>query len=101
MQRLAPFHLWEEREIAKRFQQDGKHMVSLAFVRVLQLSEPFVFPDAPRYGGCRSWVELPDIPLAITLQPVLDDVTHRARAAELEAALAGAFPASGSGETLT
>ncbi len=79
VQALAPFHLWQDFEIEKRFVQDAKQMVSLAFIRVQRLSEPFVFPDAPRYGGCRSWVEIPELPRHITRCEVLDETTNRAR----------------------
>jgi len=87
VQRLAPFHLWQEAEIAKRFRQDDAPMVSLALVRVLTLSEPFLFTDAPRYGGCRSWLQLPPLPELIARVPVLDDPTHAQRAAEIRAVL--------------
>jgi hypothetical protein len=84
VQRLAPFHLWQEAEIEKRFRQDEAPGVSLAFVRVARLSEPFVFPDSPRYGGCRSWVQLPNFPAEITWAPVLDDAAHREREREIQ-----------------
>ena len=87
VQVLAPFHLWRESEIEKRFRQDEKQMVSLAFVRVQRLSEPFVFADSPRYGGCRSWVEMPALPAHITPGEVLDEATHRAREAAIRAVL--------------
>ncbi|MEO7318162.1 MAG: DUF1802 family protein [Chthoniobacteraceae bacterium] len=87
VQTLAPFHLWEEFEIEKRFLQDEKQMVSVAFIRVQRLSEPFIFPDSPRYGGCRSWVEIPALPEQITRIEVLDEATHRAREAAIRAVL--------------
>lgn len=80
---LAPFHLWTEAEIEKRYRQDDAPGVSLAFVRIYRLSQPLVFPDSPKYGGCRSWIELPDLPAGTSLLPVLDDATHTARAAEV------------------
>ena len=83
---LAPFHRWQEFEVEKRFRQDEKQMVSLAFVRVQRLSEPFIFPDSPRYGGCRSWVELPALPAHITRIDALDDGAHRTREAAIRAA---------------
>lgn len=76
---LAPFHLWRDEIVEERFRYDEKQAISLAFVRVYRLSQPFVFPDAPRYGGCRSWVTVPELPEEITFEPVLDDETHRAR----------------------
>ena len=88
VQRLEPFHLWRESEIEKRFRQDAAPGVSLAFVRASRLSQPFIFPDAPAYGGCRSWVKLPELPAEISARAVLDDATHRERERELLAALA-------------
>lgn len=90
--RLASFHIWQDSEIGKRFhyeEEKGKHGVSVAFVRIEKLNEPFVFPDSPKFGGCRSWIELPELPGSITGVPVLDDATHRAREAEVCAALRG------------
>jgi hypothetical protein len=74
---LAPFHLWQESEIEKRYRQDDQPRVSVAFVRISRLSEPFVFPDSPRYGGCRSWIEVPDLPESISLSPVLPEEVHK------------------------
>lgn len=87
--RLAPFHLWQESEIAKRFAYDEKEGVSLAFIRVHRLSEPFLFPDAPKYGGCRSWVTLPELPCTTTLTPIISEETHRQREVALKEALCG------------
>jgi hypothetical protein len=84
---LAPYHLWQESEIEKRFRQDEKAMVSLAFVRVFRLAEPFVFPDSPRFGGCRSWVEVPDLPPDAAWIPVIDEAMHRAREKEIRAVI--------------
>ncbi len=87
VQRLAPLHLWQESEIEKRFRKDENPGVSLAFVRVSRLSQPFIFPASPRYGGCRSWIQLPDLPADITLAPVLSDKVHKVAEHRLHAAL--------------
>lgn len=84
---LEPHHLWTRAEIEKRFRQDDKLAVSLAFVRIAALSTPHVFPDAPRYGGCRSWIDVPDLTPGTKLLPVLDDATHTAREAAIRVAL--------------
>ncbi len=97
--RLAPFHIWQDSEIEKRFHYTdsrpsaaegtlAKPGVSVAFVRVEKLSASFIFPDSPKYGGCRSWIALPDLPPGITTAPALDETAHRAREAELRAVLA-------------
>lgn len=84
---LAPFHLWQESEIEKRFRQDDAPGVSLAFVRVLRLNEPHQFPDSPRYGGCRSWIEIPDLAANATTAAVVSQEEHHAREARLRAML--------------
>jgi hypothetical protein len=86
VQKLAPFHCWQESEIEKRFryeEEKGNPGVSIAFVRIEALQPALVFPDSPKYGGCRSWIQLPDPPPEATFTPVLDDATHRAREAEI------------------
>jgi len=80
---LAPFHLWSEREIEKRFRQDDQPGVSVAFVRISRLSKPLVFPDSPKYGGCRSWIDIPDPLDAARFTPVLDEATHLQRSQQL------------------
>ncbi|MEI7823005.1 MAG: DUF1802 family protein, partial [Verrucomicrobiota bacterium] len=98
VRRLAPFHIWQDSEIEKRFRYElpsakraggeiATQGVSVAFVRVEKLSAPFVFPDSPKFGGCRSWIQLPELPEGITGVPVLDDSVHRARESEIRALL--------------
>jgi hypothetical protein len=84
---LAPFHLWQESEIEKRFRQDDAPGVSLAFVRVQRLSEPHLFPDSPKYGGCRSWIEVPELAGGVTMAPVIGEEEHRKREAAVKAGL--------------
>ncbi len=84
---LEPFHLWQPEVVEERFRYDEKQAISLAFVRVFRLEQPLVFPDAPKYGGCRSWVQLPDLPALTESTPVLEDATHREREAALRAVL--------------
>lgn len=84
---LEPHHLWSRTEIEKRFRQDEKPGVSLAFVRISALSTPHVFPDSPRFGGCRSWIEVPDVPDEITRRQVLGEAPHRDRERQLRAIL--------------
>ena len=85
VQRLAPFHIWKEEVVKERFHYDEPAGVHVAFLRVYRLNQPFRFPNAPKYGGCRSWVTIPDPDPSITWEPVLDDAAHAARAAALRA----------------
>ena len=75
------------RHISRTWEGLNEPGVSLAFVRIYRLSQPLVFPDSQKYGGCRSWVELPELPAGTSLEPVLDDATHNTRAAELRAVI--------------
>lgn len=63
---LQPYHIWTEETIRQRFDWEGKGMASgsihVALVRVSALAEPWEFPYEAKYGGCRSWVKLPEPP---------------------------------------
>lgn len=87
IQRLAPFHSWTDALVHERFHYDNRLCLNIALVRIHALAQPLTFPDAPQYGGCRSWVSLPDAPDPAS--PVLSDSEHQARAAQIEAALGG------------
>lgn len=64
---LEPRHIYAEATVRDRFDWQGKGMASgsihLALVRVRQLATPWEFPYEAKYGGCRSWVNLPEAPL--------------------------------------
>jgi len=84
---LAPFHIWKDEVIEERFRYDELQGVHVGFLRVYKLSQPWVFPDEPKYGGCRSWLTLPELPGEISYIPVLDDATHSERLAQIKALL--------------
>ncbi len=81
---LEPLQIYSEHTVRDRFDWEGKGMASgsihLALVRVHELSTPWEFPYEARYGGCRSWVNLPDPPEGWreTAHPVLDDAAFTA-----------------------
>ena len=88
VQALAPFHIWKQEIVDERFHYDEVQGVHVAFLRVYQLSRPWSFPDEPKYGGCRSWVNLPEMPPEIHLIPALDDASHAERICQIKAVLA-------------
>lgn len=63
---LEPLHIYSEQTVRDRFDWEGKGMASgsihLALVRVRELASPWEFPYEVKYGGCRSWINLPDPP---------------------------------------
>ena len=76
---LEPFHILRKEVVRERFEYDEAPGVHVAFARVYQLATPWRFPDAARYGGCRSWVTLPEFPSETTMSPVVTDEDHAGR----------------------
>ncbi len=76
---LAPMHIYSEQTIRDRFCWQGKGMaasrIHLALIRVRELASPWEFPYESKYGGCRTWLDLPEPPPAWreSARPVLDD----------------------------
>jgi hypothetical protein len=82
---LAPLHVYAPQVVDERFNYSEKleaDCISVAFVRIYQLPEVWHFPYRPGFGGCRSWVDLPEPPDSWehTLQPVVSDAEHERRA---------------------
>ena len=73
VQALAPFHIWREEVIRERFDYDKQKGVHAAFIRAFRLEPVWIFPNEKRFGGCRSWVELPEHGSVPRLETVLSD----------------------------
>jgi hypothetical protein len=62
--RFFPYHIYTEQTVRERFDWSGKGMstgsIHLAFVKVSKLGKPWRLEYEKRFGGCRSWVELPE-----------------------------------------
>ncbi len=84
---LHPFHVWNEEVVRERFHYDEAPGLHLAFLRVFRCEPAWAFPDDPKYGGCRSWVTIPEAPEAMTLTPALTEEEHARRSTALKAAL--------------
>jgi len=81
---LAPFHILREEVVRERFDYAALAGIHVAFVRVFRLQPAWVIEDRPAFGGCRSWVKLPDLPEGTTLMPVLSDAEHIRRKGAVE-----------------
>lgn len=61
---LQPYHIYTDETLRERFDWEGKGMASgsihLALVRISALKPPLELTYDTRFGGCRSWVEIPD-----------------------------------------
>lgn len=90
--RLEELHVLHPSVIEERFQYDtakgtlGGSGINVAFVRVYRLEPAVTLPMEKGFGGCRSWVEIPEISGALV--SVLSDEEHGLRK-ELFARLLG------------
>jgi hypothetical protein len=76
---LAPFHVLQESVVRERFEDERFPGIHVAFVRVFRVEPEWILPNEKRYGGCRSWVELPSVPGGIQFHSVLTEARHRER----------------------
>lgn len=85
VQALEPLHVWKEEIVRERFVQDDESCLHVALVRTYKLPKVWTFPYSKSYGGCRSWVNLPDEGLALAeqRQPVINDEVWNAEAAKI------------------
>lgn len=80
---LEPDHVYTADVVRDRFDWQGMGMtagsIHVALVRVRELARPWEIEYVPGFGGCRSWVGLPDPPdgWADGWRPVLDDAAFR------------------------
>jgi len=68
--------------VRERFGYKGDGL-NVAFVRVFEISPVWIVQNEKRFAGCRSWVDLPPSP-KMTIQPVIDDATHKKLRAEFD-----------------
>jgi hypothetical protein len=79
---LSPLHVLAPGAVRERFDYNGAGL-NAAFVRVFRLHPTWIFLNEKRFGGCRSWVQLPELP-PLVIRPVMNDESHGQRVAEFE-----------------
>jgi hypothetical protein len=83
---LRGYHILRDEVIEERFRYDTPPGLHVAFVRIFRLETPWTLPMENRFGGCRSWIDLPAAPNK-TMTTVLSDEEHARRSQALEEAL--------------
>ena len=62
---LEAFHIWNDSTIKERYEWsmsgEEEPFISLAILRVYKFGEVIQFPYEKKYGGCRSWLQIPEI----------------------------------------
>lgn len=66
---LEPLHIYTEETVRDRFHWQGRNMPSgsihVAIAEVHELAAPWQLEYIPAFGGCRSWIHLPEPPAGI------------------------------------
>jgi len=75
-QALEPLHILKPEVVQERFEYDQAPGLQVGFVRVFQVVPSWAFPNQKSYGGCRSWVKLPELPKELRFEPILSDGEH-------------------------
>ena len=73
VKRVQPFGIWSLECLEERFNWGDKTGIHLIVGRVYKLAAPATFPMLPKYGGCKSWVELEKTVSLNGARPVLSD----------------------------
>lgn len=89
VRRLAPFHVWKEEVLRQRFGWGKEDRIHCALVRVHRMLEPWTITYEKKHGGCRTWVDLPEVggepPGGMT--PVVPDAEFADQQRQVEAVL--------------
>jgi hypothetical protein len=73
---LEPLHILTPEVVRERFEYDQAPGLHVGFVRVFELNSAWTFVDEKKFGGCRSWVKLPEAPKELRFDAVLSDADH-------------------------
>ncbi len=95
---LLPFHIWTETFVTDRLKWQPRSPVSLLLLRVYQLEQPVQIPYSAEYGGCKSWIELPDLD-ANAARPVFAEADYQRQVEQIQAALEQTIPLTASHPT--
>jgi hypothetical protein len=58
LDRLLPYHIWNEQFVRDRFGWKPKQPLYILLLRAYRLPQPVTLPYRLEYGGCRSWIDL-------------------------------------------
>jgi hypothetical protein len=71
LENLDQFHILKSSVLSERFHYDDHKGIHVAFLRAHLITPTWEFPLQRSYGGCRSWIELPQPPIDLRMEPVL------------------------------
>jgi hypothetical protein len=79
IQALEQWHVLKSAVLEERFHYDQQEGLHVAFLRAFRILPVWELPFHPSYGGCRSWIALPDPPSGLRKEPVLSDEEQERR----------------------
>ena len=79
LQPLSDLHILKPEVLQERFAYDDPKGLYLAMVRVFAVTPVWSLSFQRSFGGCRSWVELPEPPAELRFTPAISDAEHAAR----------------------
>ena len=79
---LSDFHILRRKVVEERFRFGEPPGIHVGFARIYRMSSPWILPMEKRFGGCRSWVELPAAP-EVSMEPVLSEEENQRRSESL------------------
>ncbi|MEP6820940.1 MAG: DUF1802 family protein [Chthoniobacterales bacterium] len=85
---LEPFHILTREVVRERFDYDEAPGIHVAFLRVFRLDPSWSLPGEKKYGGCRSWLNLPPLPANSRHHAIASDDEHANRATALREIIA-------------
>ncbi len=78
---LDSLHILQSTVLEERFHCGQQEGLYVAFLRAFRIYPVWELPFHPSYGGCRSWITLPDPPPDLRKEPVLTDEEQNRRRA--------------------
>jgi hypothetical protein len=87
LESLADLHILKPQVLEQRFAYDDHKGLHVAMVRVFRITPELSLPFQKSFGGCRSWIELPESSADLRFTPVIGDAEHTARVKRVLAAV--------------
>ena len=88
---LAPYHMFTEDYARRRFGWRPKQPLTVLFLKVFRLAEPWSTGLPAGVGGCRSWIEIDAATAPQTAEPALSEAGFNAKRAEIRRVLGSAL----------
>lgn len=73
---LLPFHIWNEHFISDRLKWKPRQPLYILLLRTYKLAQEQEIPYHPKYGGCKSWIDLDQIIQLQGAKPVLSNFAY-------------------------